>query len=175
MNLLDLVSFIVIVGFFLWGTMKGFIIEISEIGGLIIAFILAMYLPLGIKIGAMKYVVSFLAYFFTISIGFSILSKIIHKTPLVFLDRILGAAVGAFKGLIIVLIIFLIVSLTPIEKTNSNLSNSFFYNVALIVRSPLKNFLKRRIKELDQNKENFPILQKRETFKREFMDTNNKI
>ena len=60
MNLFDLISLIVIFGFSLWGTIKGFIIEISEIGGLIISFILAMYLPLNLNIGGMKYVVSFL-------------------------------------------------------------------------------------------------------------------
>ena len=105
MNLFDLVSSIFIVGFCLWGTIKGFIIEISEIGGLIVSFILAIYLPLGLEIGGAKYVVSFLVYFFTISICFSILSKIIHKTPLAFLDRILGAAVGAVKGIIVVIIL----------------------------------------------------------------------
>jgi membrane protein required for colicin V production len=162
MNLFDLVSLVVITGFFLWGTIKGFIIEISEIGGLIASFILAMYLPLGLDMGVMKYVISFLVYFFTISICFSILSKIIHKTPLAFLDRILGGGIGAIKGLIIVIIIFLIVSLSPIEKPISNLSNSLFYKAALIVKSPLKNFLNNRIKGLDQYKKGFPLPKKQE-------------
>jgi uncharacterized membrane protein required for colicin V production len=157
MNLFDLVSLVVIGGFFLWGTIKGFIIEISEIGGLIVSFILAMYLPLGIGTGIMKYIVSFLVYFFAISIFFSILSKIIHKTPLVFLDRILGGGIGAIKGLIVVIIIFLIVSLSPIKNPASNLSNSFFYKAALITKIPIKDFLNRRIKGLDQYKERIPL------------------
>lgn len=175
MNLFDLVSLVVIAGFSLWGTIKGFIIEISEIGGLILSFILAMYLPLGIEFGIMKYVVSFLVYFFAISICFTILSKIIHKTPLAFLDRILGAAIGAIKGLIIIIVIFLIISLTPIKEPNSNLSNSLFYKAAIIVRIPLKNFLKKRIKGLDQYKEKIPIPDKQEKRKRELEETSNKI
>jgi len=162
MNLFDLVSLVVIAGFFLWGTIKGFIIEISEIGGLIVSFILAMYLPLGIGMGVMKYVVSFLVYFFTISIFFSILSKIIHKTPLAFLDRILGGGIGAIKGLIVVIIIFIIVSLSPIKNPTSNLSNSLFYKAALITKVPLKNFLNGRIKSLDQYKKKLPLPNKQE-------------
>ncbi len=162
MNLFDLVSIIVIVGFCLWGTIKGFIIEISEIGGLIISFILAIYLPLGLEMRGLKYVVSFLVYFFTISICFSILSKIIHKTPLAFFDRILGAIVGAIKGSIVVIVLFLIISLVPVNEPSSNLSDSFFYKTAINVRSPLKTFLRGRIKGLNHYKEKFPLPQKQE-------------
>lgn len=175
MNLFDLVSLAVIAGFSLWGTIKGFIIEISEIGGLIISFILAMYIPLGIDFGIMKYVISFLVYFFAISIFFTILSKIIHKTPLAFLDRILGAAIGAIKGLIVIIVIFLIVSLTPAKEPTSHLSNSLFYKTAIVVRIPLKHFLKKRIKGLDQYKENFPIPYEPEKRERELEETGNKI
>jgi len=160
MNLFDLLSIIVIVGFCLWGTIKGFIIEISEIGGLIISFVLAIYLPLGLEMGGLKYVVSFLVYFFTISIFFSILSKIIHKTPLAFFDRILGAVVGTIKGLIVVIVLFLIISLVPVDEPHSSLNDSFFYKTALNVRSPLKTFLKGRIKGLDHYKEKIPLPQK---------------
>jgi len=160
MNLFDLLSIIVIVGFCLWGTIKGFIIEISEIGGLIISFVLAIYLPLGLEMGGLKYVVSFLVYFFTISIFFSILSKIIHKTPLAFFDRTLGAVVGTIKGLIVVIVLFLIISLVPVDEPHSSLNDSFFYKTALNVRSPLKTFLKGRIKGLDHYKEKIPLPQK---------------
>jgi membrane protein required for colicin V production len=159
MNLFDLISLIVIFGFSLWGTIKGFIIEISEIGGLIISFILAMYLPLNLNIGGMKYVVSFLAYFFAISIFFSILSKVIHKTPLVFIDRLLGAAIGAIKGLIIVVILSLIMSFIPFKEPQHNLNTSIFYNLARIARPPLRNFLKNRMKELTQDNEKTQIPQ----------------
>ena len=159
MNLFDLISLIVILGFCLWGTIKGFIIEISEIGGLIISFILAMYLPLDLDIGGMKYVVSFLAYFFAISICFTILSKIIHKTPLVFIDRLLGAAIGAIKGLIVVIILSLIMSFIPFKEPKNNLSTSVFYNLARIARPPLRNFLKNRMKGLTQHNEKTQIPQ----------------
>ena len=159
MNLFDLISLIVIFGFSLWGTIKGFIIEISEIGGLIVSFILAMYLPLDLDIGGMKYVVSFLAYFFAISIFFSILSKVIHKTPLVFIDRLLGAVIGAIKGLIIVIILSLIMSFIPFKEPKHNLSTSIFYNLARIARPPLRIFLKNRMKELTQDNEKTQIPQ----------------
>lgn len=157
MNLFDLISFILIVGLSLWGIMKGFIIEISEIGGLIISFILAMYFPLGLNIGGMKYFVSFLVYFFTISIGFSILSKMIHKTPLAIFDRILGALIGAIKGFIIAIILFLIISLVPMKGRKSDLNNSFFYRLALVFRPPIKDFLRKRMKDLNQYKKNLPL------------------
>ncbi len=169
MNLFDLISLILILGFCLWGTIKGFIIEVSEIGGLILSFILAMYLPLNLDIGGMKYVVSFLAYFFAISICFSILSKIIHKTPLVFIDRILGAAIGAIKGLIVVIIISLIISFIPFKEPKNNLSTSLFYNLARIARPPLRNFLRNRMKELTKYEEKtlIPQTQKEEKQKLE--------
>jgi membrane protein required for colicin V production len=170
MNLFDLISIIFIVGFCLWGTIKGFIIEVSEIGGLIISFILAIYVPLGLEIGGMKYVVSFLVYFFTISICFSILSKIIHKTPLAFLDRILGAVVGAIKGSIVVIILFIIISLVPINETHNDLSNSFFYKTAINVRSPLKTFLRGRIKGFNHYKEKIPLPDKQEKDESELKD-----
>jgi len=148
MHLFDLVALLLIFGFSLWGTIKGFIIEISEIGGLILSFVLAMYVPLGLNIGGMKYVVSFLAYFFAISIFFSILSKLIHKTPLVFIDRLLGAAIGAIKGLIIIIILSLILSFIPFKEIKKDLSTSVFYNIARIARPPLKNFLQNRMRDI---------------------------
>lgn len=154
MNLFDLFSLILIFGFSLWGTIKGFIIEVSEIGGLILAFVLAMYLPLKLNIGGMKYVVSFLAYFFAISITLSIFSKLIHKTPLAFIDRLLGAAVGAIKGLIVIIIVSLILNFVPLTEIKRNLSSSVFYNIARIARPPLKNFLKNRMKDFTSPEEN---------------------
>jgi membrane protein required for colicin V production len=160
MHLFDLIALLLIFGFSLWGTIKGFIIEISEIGGLIISFVLAMYFPLGLNIGGMKYVVSFLAYFFAISIFFSILSKLVHKTPLVFIDRLLGAAIGAIKGLIIIIIISLILSFVPFKEIKGDLSTSVFYNIALIARPPLRNFIKNRMKSITslENKQQKNIL-----------------
>lgn len=175
MNLFDFISLILILGFCLWGTIKGFIIEISEIGGLIISFILAMYLPLGLNIGGMKYIVSFLLYFFTISVCFSILSKIIHKTPLAFIDRTLGAVVGTVKGLIVVIIIFLIVSLIRIEGPKSKLNNSVFYRIALIARPPLEDFLAKKMKGLNQHKDNMPIPEPQETEEQKVKDKPNII
>jgi len=165
MNLFDLGSLVIVAGFCLWGTKKGFIIEISEIGGLILSFILALYIPLSLDIGGMKYVASFLVYFFLISILFSILSKIIHKTPLAFIDRILGAVIGAVKGIIVVIILFLIISLMPLNDNKSDIQESLFYKTALIVRIPLKNFLIRKTKNLDHYKEKikFPQRQKEKT------------
>jgi membrane protein required for colicin V production len=148
MNLFDLVALLLIFGFSLWGTIKGFIIEISEIGGLILAFVFAMYLPLELNIGGMKYVVSFLVYFFVISILFSIISKLIHKTPLAFIDRLLGAGIGAIKGLIIIIVISLILSFIPFQEMKRNLSTSVFYNISRIARPPLRKFLKNRMKDI---------------------------
>jgi len=148
MNLFDLVALLLIFGFALWGTIKGFIIEISEIGGLILAFVFAMYLPLELNIGGMKYVVSFLVYFFIISILFSIISKLIHKTPLAFIDRLLGAGIGAIKGLIVIIVISLILSFIPFQEMKRNLNTSVFYNISRIARPPLRKFLKNRMKDI---------------------------
>jgi uncharacterized membrane protein required for colicin V production len=165
MNLFDFISLVLIFGFCLMGTKKGFIIEVSEIGGLIVSFILAMYLPLSLDIGTMKYVVSFLAYFFAISISLSVLSKIIHKTPLAFFDRTLGAVIGAGKGLIVVILFFLIFSLIPIKEPKSKLSNCVFYRLALIARPPLEDFVTRKMKGFNQYKEKAPMPGPQETEK----------
>ena len=170
MNLFDLCSLLVVVFFCLWGTRKGFIIEISEIGGLIFSFILAFYFPLNLNIGLTKYVVSFLVYFFAISMFFFILSKIIRKTPLAFIDRILGGAIGALKGLIVTIILFLIVSLIPFNGTKNNLQKSFFYKTALIARIPLENFLRRKTDDLKNYKEKITPPQKQETIETQLGD-----
>jgi membrane protein required for colicin V production len=163
MNLFDIISFVIILFFCFWGTKKGFVIEISEIGGLIISFLLAIYFPLELNIGVTKYLVSFLVYFFTIIICFSILSKIIHRTPLAFFDRVLGALIGIVKGGIVVTLLFLLLSFIPLKGQNSNLNDCIFYRFALIVKSPLKDFLQKRFEGLKENKDKTTPPEKPET------------
>ncbi|MEO0293010.1 MAG: CvpA family protein [candidate division WOR-3 bacterium] len=155
MNLFDLFSLIIIFIFSLWGATKGFIVEISEIGGLIISFFLAFYFPLNLRIGTGKYIISFLLYFFTIIFSFSLLSKIIRKTPLLIFDKILGIFTGALKGGLVVITIFLMLSFIPF-KAESKLSDSLFYRLSLIVKIPLKNFLKEKIDNFNYKVEPYP-------------------
>ncbi|MCK4421714.1 CvpA family protein [candidate division WOR-3 bacterium] len=157
--MVDVISLVVIGGFLLWGMKKGFILEISEIAGLILAFVLSIQLPIGLNIGGWKYLVSFLIYFLIISIGFTILSKSINKTPLALIDRILGAAIGAIKGLIVVIIIFLIISIVPGSQSDANLNNSIIYKNTLKIRPVLKGFLQRKVEEL-KPEEKIKILEK---------------
>lgn len=140
---------VIIGGFLLWGTKKGLILEISEIVGLIAAFLLAMFLPFNLQIGGWKYVVSFLIYFLTISIGFSILSKIINKTPLALIDKILGSVIGTLKGIIVVIILFLIISVVPSSSGYRVIRESYFYNAALHVKPILKDFLERKMRKIE--------------------------
>jgi len=145
MELVDIVSFIIIIGFLLWGMKKGFIREISEIAGLIIAFLLSMYIPIKLNIGLWKYLVSFLIYFLILSIGFTILSRIVNKTPLALIDKMLGALVGMIKGLIIIIILFLIISVMPEPNNYKTLEGSVFYNITLGIKPVLKGFLQRKM------------------------------
>ncbi len=148
MALVDIISLITIIAFLLWGIKRGFILEISEIAGLIFAFVLALYLPLNLNIGGWKYLVSFLVYFFILSIVFSIVSKIVNKTPLALIDKALGAAVGALKGFIVIIIIFLIISVMPKTNQNKALRNSLLYNTTLKIKPALKGFLQRKMNRI---------------------------
>ncbi len=152
MVVIDIISLMVIIGFLVWGLRKGFILEISEIGGLIIAFILSIYAPINLNIGGWKYIVSFIVYFLVISIVFAIISKMINKTPLALFDKSLGAAIGAIKGLIVVIIIFLIVSVMPIVNQHEVLKSSIFYNTALTIKPILRGFLERKMNKLTPDK-----------------------
>ncbi|TET99394.1 MAG: CvpA family protein [Candidatus Stahlbacteria bacterium] len=145
MVFVDIISIIIIIGFLFWGLKKGLILEISEIGGLILAFILSVYLPINLNIGGWKYLVSFLVYFLILSIIFTITSKMINKTPLALFDKSLGALVGALKGLIVLIIIFLIISVMPIANQNKTLSKSILYNTTLKIKPVLRSFLERKM------------------------------
>lgn len=156
MNLVDIISLLIIIAFLIWGTKKGFILEVSEIAGLIIAFILAMYLPLRLNIGAWRYLVSFLLYFIVISVGFSILSTIVNKTPLVLIDKALGSFIGALKGFIVVLIILLIISVVPGTNNYRTLNRSSFYRTTLRIKPLIKSFLQRKMEQIKPNPDIVP-------------------
>ncbi len=158
MNLVDIICILIILGFLLWGFKRGFILEISEIGGLIIAFLLSIYLPLRLHIGGWRYVVSFLVYFLIISIGFTILSKIVHKTPLALIDRILGSLMGAIKGIAVIFILFLIISVIP-SANKKALNNSIFYNATLTIKPILRDFLEKKMKQPTPQQKKFPSQQ----------------
>lgn len=161
MVLVDIISILVISSFLLWGLKKGFILEISEIAGLIIAFILSIYLPIELNIGGWKHLLSFLLYFLLLSIGFTIISKIVNKTPLALIDRALGATVGTIKGFIIVIIFFLIISVMPNANQHETLRNSILYKTTLKIRPVLKGFLQRKMSKITpDNKLQLPEKQK---------------
>lgn len=152
MSIVDIISIIIVAGFLFWGMKKGFILEISEIAGLFFGFVLALYLPLDFPIGWWKYLVSFLIYFFIISVVFVILSKIVNKTPLALIDKILGGVTGAIKGFLLVGLLMIIIAAVPGVSNNRVLRDSVVFNSFLVFKPAIKNFLRRKMHDL-KNKE----------------------
>ena len=110
-----------------YGFRRGFILEISDIAGVIISFFLTAYSPLPIGSRLFSYLLSFVLYFLLIHIIFHIISKILRHTPIVFIDRILGMVFGALKGLFFSLLIVFILTLFPIKYKPLTDSLSYRY------------------------------------------------
>lgn len=128
MTVLDIVIIVVIGGLTLWGVLRGFIRALAGLVGLIAGIILiAQYASqLGEIIPPAKWslMVRTLIAGCLILIGtvtaVRIIAWIARKTlvhgPLKMMDRILGGLVGFLKGVILIFVLLVIVSISPFER-----------------------------------------------------------
>ena len=110
------------------GVMRGFVFEVLSLAGWIAAYFaahwaapqLAPQLPIGTSGSALNYAAAFAIVFLLVVIVWSIaaglLRRLIHATPLSAFDRLLGAGFGFARGVILLIVVATLVSLTPLAR-----------------------------------------------------------
>jgi uncharacterized membrane protein required for colicin V production len=127
----DIIIIILLILFAIGGLRRGFVWELLTTGGLVLGFALTYFyradlLDLVLRLlpsgwsrqwGA---ALAFLVFFLIIYLGFASIGKLLrdrlHKTPLKWVDRVLGVALGALKGAI--LIALLVTALDLLSPNN---------------------------------------------------------
>lgn len=143
MTFIDIGILLFSILFLVYGFRNGLLLEIAGIVGAIVSICLSLLYPIHkfitIKNTALSYVLSFVIYYFIIYILFIIISKMFRKTPLGFIDRLLGMVFGFIKGLFIGLIIILILSFFPIKS--KALSESYSMKIIKSLKPYISNII----------------------------------
>ena len=110
------------------GIARGFVFEVLSLAGWIAAYFaahwaapqLAPQLPIGAAGSALNYAAAFAIVFLIVVVVWSIanglLRRLIHATPLSAFDRLLGAGFGFARGVILLIVVATLVSLTPLAR-----------------------------------------------------------
>ena len=116
----DIVIIVLLILFAIGGLRRGFVWELLTTSGLILGFALTYYyradlLDLVARLSPSGWprqwgaALAFLVFFLIIYLGFAAIGKFLHdrlhQTPLKWVDRVLGVALGAVKGAILIAIL----------------------------------------------------------------------
>ena len=117
MTWIDIVLVIILVGLAIHGMIIGLVRGIFDIIGIIAGYILAVSYSAAIEIPQiLAFLLIFIIVIIVVSILGRIISKMIHVTPVGFIDRMLGGILGFLKAFI-VCFVFLIILLL-LQKSN---------------------------------------------------------
>ena len=128
----DYIIIAVLIGFFVKGLFKGLIRQIMALIGMLTGWFLAWkFYPfvaaIGVKIGipqTVSMIIAFAAIYAVVIIVTHLLTKIMDKTvKFLFLgwaNRIFGGLFGLAEGVLLVIIILVLISFTPIDKALEN-------------------------------------------------------
>jgi membrane protein required for colicin V production len=107
------------------GLWRGFVLEALALAGWVVAYFTAQWLgpqwaphlPLGEPESNVNQLAGFAAAFLAVLIGWGLASRLVraltHATPLRGADRVLGAAFGLLRGVLLLLLATLGIALTP--------------------------------------------------------------
>ena len=107
------------------GLWRGFVLEVLALIGWVVAYfaaqwlapIWAPHLPLGEPGSNLNYAASFAVAFMAVLIGWGLASRVlrmlVNATPLRGADRVLGAAFGLLRGVLLLMVLATAVALTP--------------------------------------------------------------
>jgi membrane protein required for colicin V production len=113
------------------GLMRGFVFELLSLAGWFVAYFAALWLTpafqshvhLGDTGSALNYAVTFACVFFVSLLIWSLVARLvramIRATPLSPFDRLLGAGFGLMRGLVVLLIVALVVSISPLSQSTA--------------------------------------------------------
>ncbi len=147
---IDIVIGVIVVSLIIHGIATGLIRGVFDIAGLVFGYVIAVSYSSFVR---MPQIIAFLLIFIVTMILFSIagrlVSKMIHVTPLGFVDRILGAAFGFIKGLMICFVFLLTVMY--IRRDSRVLSGSQFAPPIVNIGLTASSVLPRPLHEWIQN------------------------
>jgi membrane protein required for colicin V production len=107
------------------GLWRGFVLEAMALVGWVVAYFAAQWLapqwaphlPLGEPGSSMNYAASIAVAFLAVLIGWGLASRVlrllVNATPLRGADRVLGAAFGLLRGVLLLMVLATVVALTP--------------------------------------------------------------
>ncbi len=108
------------------GLVRGFVFEVLSLVGWFVAYLVARWfaadaaphIPVGAPGSAVNHAVAFAGLFIAALILWALASRLlrflIHATPLSFPDRLLGAAFGLLRGLVLLLAAATVITYTPL-------------------------------------------------------------
>ncbi len=111
------------------GLARGLVFELLSLAGWVVAYFAARWaavdvarmLPVGEAGSAMNHAAGFAVAFIAALMAWALLSRLlrmaIHATPLSVVDRVLGAAFGIFRGLLLLLAVATVVNFSPAVKS----------------------------------------------------------
>ena len=113
----------------LLGLWRGFVLEAMALAGWVVAYFAAQWLapqwaphlPVAESGSQLNFAAAFLAAFLAVLILWGLFSRgvrvLINATPLRALDRVLGAAFGAVRGVVLLLVLAVAVTMTPAAQS----------------------------------------------------------
>ena len=143
MNILDIISIGIIAILAIRCAFRGFIREIMSMAALILGILAAVFFSkagailIDTYIGTSRWnqIIAFIALFIIVYIIIKLLESMLHKLlehiHLDRLDRILGLALGAVEGAIVVILIVYLLKVQPVFDLNEVLEASFVSGIVL--------------------------------------------
>lgn len=110
------------------GLWRGLVFELLSLLGWVAAYIAAQafapavadYLPIGVPGSALNLGAAFALVFLAALVVWSLAARLVrlmlHATPLSIVDRVLGAVFGALRGVVLLLALVTVVSMTPAHR-----------------------------------------------------------
>jgi membrane protein required for colicin V production len=111
------------------GVWRGLVREVMALAGWVVAYVgaqalaepLAPSLPIGAPAGvvnlAATFALVFVAVLFAWALLTRLLSAVIKATPLSAIDRLLGAAFGLARGVVVLLVVTTVLAMTPLAQS----------------------------------------------------------
>jgi membrane protein required for colicin V production len=163
MNFLDIIFCFFLIFFIVKGFIRGFIKELAVIVGALAGFYFAYsYYPLFaseiVKLipnfkytGIASFSLIFVATFMIALLLGAFINYVLKLAVLKWLDRSLGAIIGALKG--IFLISILLIALTAfLPRGNSFIKNSFTAPYVLVISNKIVKFIPKEVKDIFDKK-----------------------
>lgn len=162
MHVLDIILAVITAFLVFTGLRRGLIGEVIRLSAMVVGFVVAFlyYQDLGIRPPfssvpvrtPIRFAVAFLVIYCLCAVVILaagwLIKKIVHLTPLGWIDRLAGALIGFLKALLIAWVICLSISSLPVRRIKSDFNNSLVYRASSVLPKglTLKSLLKNRVR-----------------------------